>query len=339
VRAEPAQRPSRRRTLLSVAFGLVVLGVLVAAIARHRDEFATAVGSAPAWVLAAATALQLIAVVSRMEAWHVCIEAAGGCLERRALYHAGGLGNLGSQLNAQVGTATRIATLRKAHPDAAPRVPALIAAEAPIIIVEAAFGALAFFTLVGPLGLPWWAPAAALVGVALVWWQLGKLSRGKTEGWRTGLAALRQARGRNLTIALMSLAIAAQIVRNWLMLHAVGVDASFFDATAVLIAMSVIAQLPVGPSSGAAAAVLILGSGGFAAAAAAGVLLTATGAAGAIIFSVWALSDAAWQRRAGRRAVEGQPVAALRLPPDDAEPVRGRLVDAPVAGASPAPTR
>jgi len=45
-----------------------------------------------------------------------------------------------------------------------------------------------------------------------------------------------------------------------MLLQAVGVDASFFDAIAVLIAVVALAQLPVGPSVGAAAAVLILGS-------------------------------------------------------------------------------
>ena len=51
-----------------------------------------------------------------------------------------------------------------------------------------------------------------------------------------------------------------QILRNWLLLHAVGVDASFFDAIAVLIAVVTLGQLPVGPAVGAAAAVLILGT-------------------------------------------------------------------------------
>jgi hypothetical protein len=54
------------------------------------------------------------------------------------------------------------------------------------------------------------------------------------------------------------------------LLHAVGLDASFFDAIAVLIAVVTLGQLPVGHSVGAAAAVLILGSNGVAAAAAAG---------------------------------------------------------------------
>jgi uncharacterized membrane protein YbhN (UPF0104 family) len=89
-------------------------------------------------------------------------------------------------------------------------------------------------------------------------------------------------------------AVFAQIFRNWLLLHAVGVDASFFDAIAVLIAVVTLAQLPVGPSVGAAAAVLILGSEGVAAAAAAGVLLTATGTVGGLCFAGWAGADRLW---------------------------------------------
>lgn len=316
---DPTKRNSRRQTFVSIAFALAALAALVAVIARHRDEFVEAVGSAPVWVLIAATVLQLVALLARTEAWHLCIGAAGGTVARRALYRAAGFGYLGSQLNAQAGTAARIAVLRRAHPTDAPRVPALIAAEAPIIVIEAAFGALAFFTLVGPLGLPWWIPLVVLVVVAIAWWLLAKVSRGHDEGWRTGLAVLGQLGGRNRTIAVMSVAISSQILRNWLMLRAVGVDASILDATAVLIAMAVIAQLPLGPSVGAAAVVLILGSGGVAAAAAAGVLLTATGAAGAVLYVVWAALDGAWVRRGslGLATDDGSLATDLVEEPDD----------------------
>ena len=98
----------------------------------------------------------------------------------------------------------------------------------------------------------------------------------------------------------MLVAVFAQIFRNWLLLHAVGVDASFFDAIAVLIAVVTLGQLPVGPSVGAAAAVLILGGDGVAAAAAAGVLMTVTGTIGGLCFAAWAAGDRLWS--AGRRA-------------------------------------
>jgi uncharacterized membrane protein YbhN (UPF0104 family) len=296
------RRTARRRIVVSTVVALGFVALLVVVILRRREEFSEAVGRVSFGVLALTTLLQVVAMLARTEAWHVCIEAAGGTVKRRALYRASGLGSLGSQLNSQVGTAARIAVLRRAEPGAAPKVPALIAAEVPIVVVEGAFGAISSFTLVGPLGLPWWTPAITLVLVGAISYGLGRLGKGHDTGWRSGLAVLAHLSGRNRTIALVMVAVAAQIIRNWLMLHAIGVDASFFDATAVLIAMAVISQLPLGPSTGAAAVVLILGSGGFVAATAAGVLLTATGSMGALLYVLWAGADTVWTSRRKVRA-------------------------------------
>ena len=112
---------------------------------------------------------------------------------------------------------------------------------------------------------------------------------------------LRKLRGGSRVVGFVLVAVFAQIFRNWITLHAVGVDASFFDAIAVLIALVTLAQLPVGPSVGAAAAVLILGSDGVAAAAAAGVLLTVTGTVGGL--TLRGLGR-------GRQAVVGQPLGS-----------------------------
>jgi hypothetical protein len=226
------------------------------------------------------------------------------------------MGYLGSQLNSQLGAAARIAALRRAAPETAPRVPALIAAELPILLVEGALAALASVTLIGTLGLPWWAPLV-LLGVALavagaLHGQCGRHDR----GFWTGVAVLRNARGRARVVLLVLVAVFAQIARNWLMLRAVGVDAGVFDATAVLIAMVVLSQLPVGPSVGAGAAVLILGAHGPAATAAAGVLLTATGTVGALVYVAWAGIDRLWVTRldtAWRRRRE-PPSALVRRP-------------------------
>jgi hypothetical protein len=110
-------------------------------------------------------------------------------------------------------------------------------------------------------------------------------------------------------IGFVLVAVFAQIFRNWILLRAVGVDASFFDAIAVLIAVVTLSQLPVGPSVGAAAAVLKLGQEGVAATAAAGLLLTATGTAGGLCFAAWAGADRLWLDRG--RAV---PRRAARVP-------------------------
>ncbi len=85
------------------------------------------------------------------------------------------------------------------------------------------------------------------------------------------------------------------------MLHAIGVRASVFDATAVLIAVSVLSVLPIGPGVGAGAMVLILGASGVASVSAAGVLLTATGTLGALAYAGWALADRLWTKRSASR--------------------------------------
>ena len=282
------RRVAVKGAVLAAAGALVVAAVLAWILAGKRHEFAAALDSAPVWLLLVAAALQLAALVSRSEAWHASVTAAGGTVSRRRLHSAASLGNLASVVNSQLATAARITVLRRTAPSDAPRIPALIAAEVPILGIEIVLAAGASFTLVSPLNLPWWVPALAICAAAA---GIGALSRlagnRRRECWR-GLAALRSRKAAPVVLGLVLVAVFSQILRNWLMLHAVGVDASVFDATAVLIAMVTLSQLPFGPSVGAAAVVLILGTNGVALTAAAGLLLTVTGTVGALCFASWA---------------------------------------------------
>ena len=294
----------RRRRLITVVGSLATAAILAFLLAGRRHEFAAAL-SVAAWVIAVTVLLQIVSLLARSEAWHLSIRAAGGTVDRRILYRAFSMQVLGSVLNTQLGVAARIAALRRSSPAVSPQVPTLIAAEFPILAVEAMLAALASFTLVAPLGLPWWLPliGLALIGTASAGLRQLALRKGR-ELWR-GLAVLRSLVGGSRVIGFVLVAVLAQIFRNWLLLHAVGIDASFFDAIAVLIAVVTLAQLPVGPGGGAAAAVLILGSDGVAAAAAAGVLMTATGTVGGLCFAGWAGADQLWavsRRAALRRA-------------------------------------
>jgi uncharacterized membrane protein YbhN (UPF0104 family) len=299
----------RHRTALTVAGFVITVALLVWLLAGRRDEFTAALSSAALWVIGVTALLQVVALVARSEAWHLTIEAAGGSIDRRVLYRASSVQVLGGVLNSHLGVAARIAALRRSCPDSCPQVPTLVAAEFPILAVEAMLAALASFTLVGPLGLPWWLPLICLAVIAALSAGLRRLALSKgRELWR-GLAVLRTLGGGSRVVGFVLVAVFAQILRNWLLLHAVGVDASLFDATAVLIALVTLGQLPVGPAVGAAAAVLILGSHGVAAAAAAGLLLTATGTLGGLCFAAWAGLDGVWaalvnRRRGLRRAGE-----------------------------------
>ena len=296
---------------MTILGSVLVAALLVALLADRRDEFTAALASASAWIIVVTALLQLVALVARSEAWHITIEAAGGRVDRRVLYRASSMQVLGGVLNGHLGVAARIAALRRSSPDVCPQVPTLVAAEFPILAVEAALAALASFTLVAPLGLPWWLPLVGVAVIGLASAGLRRLALGKgRELWR-GLAVLRSLRGGSRVVGFVLVAVFAQIFRNWLLLHAVGVDASLLDATAVLIAVVTLGQLPVGPTVGAAAAVLILGREGVAAAAAAGLLLTVTGTLGGLCFASWAGADKLWltarRTRLGRAEVDAPP--------------------------------
>jgi uncharacterized membrane protein YbhN (UPF0104 family) len=284
----------RRRGPILLVGSLAAAACLVLLLAGHRDEFTTALSSAGPSVLCVATLLQVVALLARSEAWHLSIQAAGGTVDRRVLYRASSMGVLGSLLNGQLTVAARIAALRHSSPAVSPQVPTLIAAEFPILAVEATFGAVCSFTLVGPLGLPWWLPLIGVAAAATASAGMRHLAlRTGRELWR-GLSVARSLKGGGTLIGFVMLAVLAQIFRNWILLHAVGVDASFLDSVAVLIAVATLGQLPIGPSVGAAATVLILGSNGVAAAAAAGVLMTVTGTIGGLSFAAWAGADRLW---------------------------------------------
>ncbi len=79
-------RPRRRRSVLTTLAGAIaVCAVLAYVLADRREEFGTALASAPVWILLVATALQLLALVSRTESWRICVAAAGGTVGRRCL--------------------------------------------------------------------------------------------------------------------------------------------------------------------------------------------------------------------------------------------------------------
>lgn len=291
-RAAPEHSWLRRHsTSVSIVFAVVVTAALVVGLYGKRDEFVAAIEAASLGVLVAAAAMQLIWLIARSEAWYVCVDAAGADCGRRPLYRAAAIGYLGNIFNPSFGLAVRIAELRRTAPDNAPNAGTLVAAEMPIVVIEIALAAICSFALVGPLGVPWWAPLGALaLGVAIVA-GMSRLAHKKRHGFWSGLAVLRGLRHRNTIIALTIFAVSAQVFRNWLVLQGVGLDVSVFDAIALLIATAALGLLPIGPGLTVAATVLILGSNGVAASAAAGALLTATGVFSALIFAGWALVD------------------------------------------------
>lgn len=301
----PAAAPERswlRRhsTAVSVAFATLVTAALLIGLHGKWHDVAAAFGATSWEVLALAVVIQVAWLLTRSEAWHVCVEAAGADCGRRRLFRAAAIGNIGSIFTPSFGLAVRIAELRRTAPDNSPRAGTLVAAELPIVVVEIALAAVCSFTLVAPLGIAWWLPLIALAAGAGVVTGLSRLAHRKRHGFWNGLAVLRGLRHRNTIIALTIAAVGLQVLRNWLILRGVGVDISVFDAMALLIATAALGLLPIGPGLGMTTTVLILGANGLAATAAAGAILTGTAVVAALIFAAWALADRhAEARRAG----------------------------------------
>ncbi len=302
----------RRRIAVSIGGAVAVAALLAYVLGGRSAQFSAALRTAPITMVALSVLLQIGALLTRTEAWVICVRAAGVTVSRRVLFRSAALGCIASIVNGSVGMAVRIASVRRAAPETTPRAPALVAAEVPVITVELALVAIFSFTLVAPLGVPLWVPALIIALMAGLVAVLRRVSDRHRTGLGAGLAVLRmQSRGRLITFAV--LAVCAQVLRNWLMLRAIGVNVSIFDSMALLIVMFTVGQLPIGPSTGPAATVLILGAHGIAATAAAGVLVTLTGIIGSLIFAAWAISDRIVNRR---RTIAESPVAApVAAPP------------------------
>src|SRR3954451_562741 len=207
-----------RRTTLVILGSLVGFALLALVLGGRWTELTHAMAAAPLGLVALAALLQLGSLVARSEAWNRCVRAAGGTIERRKLFHVASLGYLGNIVNGELGFAVRIAALRKTAPKDTPKLGALAVSEVPILLVEAALAALVAFTLVGPLGLPWWLPIAAfavMAGLGLLL-RRAALRRG-LRGWWGGLSVLHDPSERARMAAVILLAMIAQILRNWLM--------------------------------------------------------------------------------------------------------------------------
>ena len=281
----------RHSALVTVIGSLTVLVALVVGLWSKRDDFVEAFTSASFAVLAGAALLQVAWLVARSEAWHVCVGAAGGNVSRRRLYRAAAVGYLGNLFNSSFGLGVRIAALRRSAPADSPKATVLVAAELPIVVVEVVLAAVLSWTLIAPLGWPWWSALVIMVVAFVVIAAITRFVRDRREGFWKGLEVMRTRRSRNAIILLVMLATGMQVVRNMVVIEGLGVDISVLDAVALLITAAAVGLLPVGPTLGAATAVLILGSNGPAVVAAGGALLTATGAVGALCFAGWALLD------------------------------------------------
>jgi uncharacterized membrane protein YbhN (UPF0104 family) len=270
--------------------GAALLAGITAMLARHRHDFAQAVGTVPLAALLTAVVLHIVTIVARTEAWAVSVRAAGAVTERRTLFQIGSLGFAANVISSSIGAAVRIWALRRKGGENVPSAPALVAAEVPVLAIQLIVTGAMAFSLSGPLHTPWWTAPAILCLAVTVLLVLVRASR----RWR-GLAALRDGRARWRMLAMVVIVAACETARNLVLLRAVGLPATPLDAMALLVGAGIVGVLPMGPGSTAGAAMLMFGAAGVGPAAAAGLLLTATGFAADLAYAGWGLTDMLWR--------------------------------------------
>ncbi len=266
------------RRLLRAGLGAAAAGAALTLLVPQLSTAWPALHALPLLTVLTALACQLVALALRAEVWRSCLAAVVDThIPRRGLHLACGAMFVCGLVLRPAGQAARIAVLRRQDPAAVPPAMQMLVADAPAFVIEATLLlSIALVALVAG-GSDWWLPAAGLAACAACLWGLRHIaSRGRPGH---GLAVLRD-RGRmcRLTGQLGAL-LALQLIRNALLLEALGLTGGVRRAALLLVAMSVAGALPSGALGAPAGAFAVVASGGGAAAASLAVLAVVMAAA------------------------------------------------------------
>jgi len=75
---------------------IMVAGAMGVEPAGRRGQLTAAIHAAPIWILSLVVLLQIVALIARTEAWHVCVRATGATVAAAAVVRAAGVGYLAS---------------------------------------------------------------------------------------------------------------------------------------------------------------------------------------------------------------------------------------------------
>src|SRR4051812_49820297 len=97
----------RHPRLVGIGLATIVTAVIVIALWGQREDFATAIEKAPLWLLGCAVLLQIVALLTRTEAWRGCLLAAGGGGWGPGAYRSPGTGPAGPPVDPHLRPAPR----------------------------------------------------------------------------------------------------------------------------------------------------------------------------------------------------------------------------------------
>jgi hypothetical protein len=277
----------------------LVAATLVAIVcAAHADRLREALERVTPLLFAAATALHVVVVVVRTEAWRVTLAAIGRSPPWPVAHWASAVGFVAGIVEGHAALPARMAVARRAAPDSTPLLREMVLSDLPVYALEASLIALLVpVAAVYGVGPPAWAVPLVLAAAPAAVLVLRLLhQRFDSHRLAAGLAVLGRPGLRGRLLALSAVVVSLTFARVWLALWATGLPAGLADAAWAYLAVTVVGQLPLGPASGPAATLAVASGAGVASAAAAGLVVSSTSIAAVLVY----LMGAALTRRSTR---------------------------------------
>lgn len=286
-----ASRSSVRRWIIPLIIAALGIVLLVYFLAPYRADIRLAVDRASVWKLLEITGLSLVALPLRTEVWRTGLAAADRHPPRSDLHAANSVAMTASLANHYVAPAVKWWLLRKMEGERAAYMLKLVTVDLATAVIEAFLaGALVIFATF-QVALQWWLPVLLLAGasgsllVAVVAWR-----QHPEHPVVQGFSVLMRPRYRWAVLTLLMVVFAAQIVRTWLALRAVGLPLDLGDATLVFVLTGVLGALPSGVTAApTVASLIVVGSRGVGRAAASGILVTGSLVAATLAYCLVAL--------------------------------------------------
>lgn len=293
---------SRRRLLQSLGLGLFVLA-LVAGLAIWEGDAITEAFARVSWlVLALLAVLHLFSLILRAEAWRRCLREGDLSARPLPVHTATALTALaGSFLPIYIAGWIRLLLVRRWHRDELQRAGymQMIAADGVLVVAQLPIIAVIVPLAAATLDLPLWvAPLLLLLGAALALLALWLRRRFHDHGFVRSLEVFANPRHLLLLFLTLGAGIVGQILRFYLVYRALGFDPNIIEAMVGFIAANVVGGLPTGPGPSVVGATTAVFGGALALATAAGVVLFATAALAALVYSLVGLAAMVlWQRK------------------------------------------
>jgi hypothetical protein len=281
-----------RRVVSGLIAGAALMAVVVVCVARG-PQVVEAAGKVSWTALVILTALHVLTLAVRTEAWRVSLHAIDGRTLPRIVVHGANAGAfLAGAVQSQAAMPARLTLLRRLAGARAPRPMQVAVSEVPVFVLEVAATCLLVAVAAGlavagggDARVGW---SALVVGVAL---GLGlpllarhAAARFAHRSMSRGLAVLGMPSLRWRFAAGIVVVCGLGVLRSWLALSDAGLPHGLSEVAMVFAALGVLGLLPIGPSASPAATLAVVGTTDVDAALAAGLALSASSIVGVLLY-------------------------------------------------------